>query len=434
MNTTPRFASLVSAGRPRRLDAEQFVDTDLLPSGACLEVFRRPEGARYRISGSVDRSGTAHQLVIVDNHTGTYWWGWAGASATHRATHPDANTGELGELPLAPVDTTAATWLYEYGQAHGIPEFTTAHLPAEHNVAVSVAAACAALEEFVYLEFPATPDGRYSIGWLFEVEGAQLPSAGSRPQDDDRHAAVLHPTPAPPQITLQHTIDDAAFLHAEFQLALDELLRGTTGIAPDFAAGAVRAAFPDRPELSLRAEVLGVLDLAAGAFTWNWALDTPLGATVLSERVRDFGRAQRIAEFAGRSVPTATVSPEALTAATKPVTGQWTVLPVQMDSRTVVYTAVSHPDLRMAAADIDQLDRVFTRAFAAARVPVVDQRRALETWASLHEGVDGRWIDPQREMFAVEFRTAAPATVFLDAEGYIRRVSEARDPADAAVA
>lgn len=434
MNTTPRFASLVSAGRLCRLDAEQFVDSELLPSGACLEIFRKPEGARYRISGSVERTGAAHQLVIVDNHTGTYWWGWAGASATHRDAHPTTATTEIGEVPLAPVDTTAATWLYEYGLAHGIDEFTSAHLPAAHNVAISVAAACAALDEYVYLEFPASPDGRYSIGWLFEVEDAQFSAAGHPAEDDDRPAAVLHPAPNPPQITLQDTIDDAAFLHAEFQLTLDRLLAGTTGIAPDFAAGTVSATFPDRPEETFCASVLGVYDIAERTFTWNWAMPTPLGSTVLSEQIRSFGRAQQISEFTDGCIATGQLSPEAISAATKPITGQWTVLPVQMDDRTVVYTAVNHPQLRMQSPDIDHLDAVFTHAFSGSRPVIDDQRRALQTWATLHDGVDGQWLDTVRSRYALSFHGAAPATVHLDAEGHVRRISEAQEALPGAVA
>lgn len=446
MHAPVNFSALAAAGRRQRLDAEFFLDAEVLIDGAQLSVERRVTGpAQFRITYPRRETlvGTAHQLTIIDTESARFWWGWAGASLAHHGAHPGTGVEELAYLPCSPVDTTAATWLYDYGRHHDLTEFTRPELPFEHDVAVSIAAACQALGEFVYLEVPINHDFRFAIGWLLDRASLQSATAErTSPEPRIVHPSTKQPpapiappptAPAPPptaHLTFEQIIDDAALLSAEFQLLTDAFIDGITAAHRDDEHQLITFVHPRRGTVSCDMHVLGVEDLTRSIWQWNWDLERPYGSPAVSRLVRAFGQSQHIEPLTARTVPlTSPVSLRTLLTATKPITGMWAIISQPIAADRVLHMAISSPALRTEPPTIDTLDAVLVHALGSQQPVMTDQRRALVTWALLHDGIVGHRHDATRQRYHLHLADAEPVTVWFDGDGHLLRVTTASETA-----
>ncbi|MGV9677036.1 DUF6882 domain-containing protein [Nocardia sp. NPDC003482] len=215
-------------------------------------------------------------------------------------------------------------------------------------------------------------------------------------------------------------LDDAALLSFEHRVYLGEVL-GEHSWRVNMRAG-VFAFDTERGAIECpRFHFLG--SAAVGAGTWMWAWANPSGfppaVSKLSETVRDFGIAHRIAELATAELPfDAFPGPRPLQVATaqteaaKAVTGRWTsYLGAGADGTTVAFL-VEHPAFRLPAPDPTRVMRTLTQGLTT--LSLRDHRRAITRYLVLR-GMNWTFT-PDYTLLTVDSPTLT-GTITFDARG-----------------
>ncbi|MDR7328869.1 DUF6882 domain-containing protein [Corynebacterium guangdongense] len=221
-------------------------------------------------------------------------------------------------------------------------------------------------------------DARRALVAFAAARGLGVQESGDRLGFSDGTVVTLadgRATDIAPGPSLAQVRDDAWFTSVEHQLLLD-------GRYPDreihWAPGAPTATIRtgDGAEVTVSAEVTGVV--SEGVFHWAWAWPAagvlPPGSAAL--RLRDFGLEAGIPSFTVPRQDWEQVRVDKLLDAAKPVLGLWTHAIIPLATGVDVSLALDAPQLRLPAVTAATAQAVLTRDEG-----VSDRRRAVAAYA-----------------------------------------------------
>jgi YD repeat-containing protein len=184
-------------------------------------------------------------------------------------------------------------------------------------------------------------------------------------------------------LTLDHVVDDAAFLSYEHQLHLADVAEslGEHRFQVDLDTQVLELT----GERTLRTTVhlLGSTAENPGSWLWGWANRSGFSeqVTALGRQAADFGRQYGIAELTEPEQPLTPDIAARLVDAVKIVTGHWTSYSGQAGPGTRVYMLIEAPELALPVASVPRTMRVFGESLGTGMVH--DHRRAVASYARL---------------------------------------------------